>query len=89
MFLQVSHLSALHVSRMLAWREMCIRDRLKTDHIDIYLAHLDDGVTPIEEIVRGFDDLARAGKIVYGGLCNFPAWRVATAVTTVSYTHLS
>jgi aryl-alcohol dehydrogenase-like predicted oxidoreductase len=55
--------------------------RLKTDHIDIYLAHLDDGVTPIEEIVRGFDDLARAGKIVYGGLCNFPAWRVATAVT--------
>jgi aryl-alcohol dehydrogenase-like predicted oxidoreductase len=55
--------------------------RLKTDHLDIYLAHLDDGVTPIEEIVRGFDDLARAGKIVYGGLCNFPAWRVATAVT--------
>jgi aryl-alcohol dehydrogenase-like predicted oxidoreductase len=55
--------------------------RLKTDHIDIYLAHLDDGMTPIEEIVRGFDDLARAGKIVYGGLCNFPAWRVATAVT--------
>ena len=55
--------------------------RLKTDHIDIYLAHLDDGVMPIEEIVRGFDDLARAGKIVYGGLCNFPAWRVATAVT--------
>ena len=55
--------------------------RLNTDHIDIYLAHLDDGVTPIEEIVRGFDDLARAGKIVYGGLCNFPAWRVATAVT--------
>jgi aryl-alcohol dehydrogenase-like predicted oxidoreductase len=55
--------------------------RLKTDHIDIYLAHLDDGVTPIEEIVRGFDDLARAGKIVYGGLCNFAAWRVATAAT--------
>jgi aryl-alcohol dehydrogenase-like predicted oxidoreductase len=55
--------------------------RLKTDHIDLYLAHLDDGVTPIEEIVRGFDDLARAGKIVYAGLCNFPAWRVATAVT--------
>ncbi len=55
--------------------------RLKTDHIDIYMAHLDDGVTPMEEIVRGFDDLARAGKIVYGGLSNFPAWRVATAAT--------
>ncbi len=57
--------------------------RLKTDHIDIYMAHLDDGVTPMEEIVRGFDDLARAGKIVYGGLSNFPAWRVATAATMV------
>jgi aryl-alcohol dehydrogenase-like predicted oxidoreductase len=55
--------------------------RLKTDHIDIYFAHLDDGVTPMEEIVRGFDDLARAGKIVYGGLSNFAAWRVATAAT--------
>ena len=55
--------------------------RLKTDRIDFYIAHLDDGVTPTEEIVRGFDDLARAGKIVYGGLFNFPAWRVATAVT--------
>jgi aryl-alcohol dehydrogenase-like predicted oxidoreductase len=56
--------------------------RLRTDHIDIYLAHLDDGVTPIEEIARGFDDLARAGKIVYCGLSNFSAWRTATAVTT-------
>jgi len=55
--------------------------RLKTDRIDIYLAHLDDGVTPIEEIARGFDDLARAGKILYAGLANFPAWRVATAAT--------
>lgn len=53
--------------------------RLKTDHIDIYLAHMDDQVTPMEEIARGFDDLVRAGKIVYGGLSNFPAWRVATA----------
>jgi aryl-alcohol dehydrogenase-like predicted oxidoreductase len=55
--------------------------RLKTDHIDIYLAHLDDQVTPIGEIVRGFDDLAHAGKIVYAGLSNFAAWRIATAVT--------
>lgn len=53
--------------------------RLRTDRIDIYLAHLDDGVTPVEEIARGFDDLVRAGKIVHGGLSNFPAWRVAAA----------
>ncbi len=56
--------------------------RLKTDHIDIYFAHLDDGATPVEEIARGFDDLARAGKILYAGLSNFPAWRVATAAKT-------
>lgn len=55
--------------------------RLNTDHIDIYFAHLDDGVTPVDEIVRGYDDLVRAGKIVYGGLSNFPAWRVSAAAS--------
>ena len=55
--------------------------RLKTDHIDLYWAHYADGVTPAEEIVRGFDDLARAGKILYAGLSDFPAWRVARAAT--------
>jgi aryl-alcohol dehydrogenase-like predicted oxidoreductase len=34
----------------------------------------------MEEIVRGFDDLVRAGKILYAGLSDFPAWRVARAV---------
>lgn len=60
--------------------------RLKTDRIDIYWAHHPDGVTPIEEILRGFDDLARAGKIVYAGLSNFAAWRVARAVTLAELT---
>jgi aryl-alcohol dehydrogenase-like predicted oxidoreductase len=55
--------------------------RLKTDRFDLYWLHFSDGVTPAEEIVRGFDDLARAGKILYAGLSNFPAWRVARAVT--------
>ena len=55
--------------------------RLKTDRIDVYWAHVSDGVTPLEEIVRGFDDLTRAGKILYAGLSNFPAWRVARAAT--------
>lgn len=61
--------------------------RLKTDRIDIYWAHHPDGVTPAEEIVRGFDDLARAGKILYAGLSNFPAWRLARAVTLAEFTH--
>src|ERR1700687_4844294 len=56
--------------------------RLKTDRIDLYFAHMDDFVTPMEEIARGLDDLVRAGKIVYGGLSNFPAWRIATAANT-------
>jgi aryl-alcohol dehydrogenase-like predicted oxidoreductase len=55
--------------------------RLGTDHIDVYWAHLPDTVTPVDEIVAGFDDLVRAGKILHGGLSNFPAWRVATAAT--------
>lgn len=55
--------------------------RLKTDRIDLYWAHVDDGFTPIEELMRGFDDLVRAGKILYAGLSNFPAWRVARAAT--------
>src|SRR6202012_1571506 len=55
--------------------------RLKTDRIDLYWAHVSDGVTPLEEIVRGFDNLVRAGKILYAGLSDFPAWRVSRAAT--------
>jgi aryl-alcohol dehydrogenase-like predicted oxidoreductase len=55
--------------------------RLKTDRIDLLWAHFPDNMTPIEEIVRGFDDLARAGKILYAGLSDFPAWRLARAAT--------
>ena len=55
--------------------------RLNTDHVDLYWVHYADGVTPMEEIVRGFDDLVRAGKILYAGLSDFPAWRVSRAAT--------
>jgi aryl-alcohol dehydrogenase-like predicted oxidoreductase len=53
--------------------------RLKTDRLDLYWVHLSDGQTPVEEIVRGLDDLVRAGKINYAGFSNFPAWRIANA----------
>lgn len=55
--------------------------RLRTDRIDLLWAHMPDGVTPVDELARGLDDLARAGKILYAGLSDFPAWRVATAAT--------
>lgn len=60
--------------------------RLNTDRIDLFWVHWPDGVTPSEEIVRGFDDLARAGKILYAGISNFPAWRLARAVTLAQLT---
>ncbi|WP_349809528.1 aldo/keto reductase [Xanthomonas hortorum pv. hederae] len=60
--------------------------RLRTDRIDIYWVHWPDHVTPAEEIVRGFEDLARAGKILYAGLSNFAAWRLARAVTLAELT---
>jgi aryl-alcohol dehydrogenase-like predicted oxidoreductase len=53
--------------------------RLKTDWIDLLWVHMPDGVTPVDEIVRGLDRLVRDGKILYSGLSDFPAWRVATA----------
>ena len=55
--------------------------RLRTDHLDLLWVHFPDSVTPTEEIVRGLDDLVRAGKIRYGALSNFPAWRTSRAVT--------
>lgn len=55
--------------------------RLATDRLDLLWVHMPDGVTPIEEIMRGLDDLARSGKILYAGLSDFPAWRVARAAT--------
>lgn len=56
--------------------------RLRTDRIDMLWVHMPDGMTPSYEIVRGLDELSRSGKILYGGLSDFPAWRVATAATT-------
>ena len=56
-------------------------ERLKTDRIDLYWVHMPDGVTSSEELVRGLDDLVRSGKVLYVGLSDFPAWRVARAVT--------
>ena len=53
--------------------------RLQTDHIDLYYVHNFDPTTPFEEMLRGLDDLVRAGKVRYIGASNFPAWSVAHA----------
>jgi aryl-alcohol dehydrogenase-like predicted oxidoreductase len=55
--------------------------RLKTDYIDLYWLHIWDQITPIEEVMRAFDDLVRQGKILYAGVSDMPAWNVAKANT--------
>ena len=55
--------------------------RLQTDYIDLYWLHIWDQLTPVEEVMRGFDDLMRQGKILYAGVSDMPAWVVAKANT--------
>lgn len=55
--------------------------RLKTDYIDLYWLHIWDFLTPVEEVMRAFDDLVRAGKILYAGISDAPAWIVSQANT--------
>lgn len=55
--------------------------RLKTDYIDLYYVHAWDALTPIDETMRALDDAVRAGKILYAGVSDFPAWKVAQANT--------
>ena len=50
--------------------------RLDTDHIDVYLVHTFDELTPLEETIRALDDLVRSGKVRYVGCCNYAAWQV-------------
>jgi aryl-alcohol dehydrogenase-like predicted oxidoreductase len=56
-------------------------DRLGTDYIDVYWVHINDDLTPVEEIVRALDDLVRGGKVLYAGVSDTLAWQVAQAVT--------
>lgn len=62
--------------------------RLGTDFIDVYMPHYDDGITPLEEIARGLEDLISAGKILYAGLANFPAWKAAIIAKEIRLTAL-
>ncbi len=55
--------------------------RLGTDYIDLYWLHIWDQITPAEEVMRAFDDLVRAGKVLYVGISDAPAWVVAKSNT--------
>ena len=56
-------------------------ERLGVDHIDLYLVHAQDLVTPVEETLRALDDLVRRGMVRYIGCSNWQAWRIAKANT--------
>lgn len=53
--------------------------RLKTDYIDLYWVHARDRHTPVEEVIRGLEDLVRSGKVLYTGISDSPAWVVSKA----------
>jgi aryl-alcohol dehydrogenase-like predicted oxidoreductase len=55
--------------------------RLGTDYVDLFWVHAWDFTTPVEEVMRGLDDLVAAGKVLYVGISDTPAWVVAQANT--------
>jgi len=59
--------------------------RLGTDYIDLYWVHAWDFTTPIEEVMRGLDDLVSAGKVLYVGISDTPAWVVSRANTIADF----
>jgi aryl-alcohol dehydrogenase-like predicted oxidoreductase len=59
--------------------EGCLR-RLQTDRIDVLFLHRYDALTPVEESMRGLEDLVRAGKVIYPAVSNWSAWQTQRAV---------
>lgn len=59
--------------------------RLDTDYIDLYLLHTWDMLTPVDEVMRSFDDLVRSGKIRHIGLSDVPAWYASRAQAVAQF----
>jgi aryl-alcohol dehydrogenase-like predicted oxidoreductase len=53
--------------------------RLDLSHIDLLYIHGVDPITPLEETMRGLEDVVRSGKVRYLGISNHPAWMVVKA----------
>ncbi|SHL69908.1 aldo/keto reductase [Roseibium suaedae] len=54
--------------------------RMNTDRLDVYFVHRFDDTLPLEETLRGLEDVVRAGKVLYLGASNYAAWQVAKAL---------
>ncbi|MFI6295361.1 aldo/keto reductase [Nonomuraea sp. NPDC050790] len=59
--------------------------RLRTDYVDLLWVHLWDRRTPLEETMRALDDVVRAGKVLYVGISDAPAWVVSRAGTLAEW----
>jgi aryl-alcohol dehydrogenase-like predicted oxidoreductase len=59
--------------------------RLGTDYIDLYWLHAWDFMTPVEEVMHALNDAVRAGKILYVGISDTPAWIVSQANTLAEF----
>jgi aryl-alcohol dehydrogenase-like predicted oxidoreductase len=59
--------------------EACLK-RLQTDRIDVLFLHRYDALVPIDESMRGLEDLVRAGKVIYPAVSNWSAWQTQRAV---------
>ncbi len=68
--------SGNHRKNMLRSVEDSLR-RLGSDYIDLLYLHMWDYRTPVDEILRAFDDLIRQGKVLYAGLSDIPAWQAS------------
>jgi len=54
-------------------------ERMQLDYVDLYWVHAWDYLTPVDEVMRALDDVVRAGKALYVGISDTPAWIVARA----------
>jgi len=54
-------------------------ERMGLSHIDLLYIHGVDPITPLEETMRGLEDVVRSGKVRYLGISNHPAWMMMKA----------
>lgn len=59
--------------------------RLRTEYVDVYWVHIWDRHTPVEETLRALDDAVTAGKVLYAGISDAPAWVVSRANTLAQW----
>jgi aryl-alcohol dehydrogenase-like predicted oxidoreductase len=76
--------SGSHRKNLVRSLELSLR-RLDTDRVDLYWVHIWDPNTPVDETMRALDDAVRAGKVLYVGVSDTPAWVASRANTLAEW----